>query len=138
MSQRRARKGGEQGANGEFYEGGKFIATTDHAKETTQHRKSMGKTLVEPGTLAVPPETGDTEYAVAIFAGLQGIEQFDSRKGAFQINPRLVPGYFGALEERQANINRYNQGARWRVFDRTTRQPTGRYLDKEGNDWNAK
>ena len=30
--QKRARKGGEVGANGEWYEGGKFIATTDSAK----------------------------------------------------------------------------------------------------------
>lgn len=30
--QRRARKGGELGANGEWYEGGKFIATTEAAK----------------------------------------------------------------------------------------------------------
>lgn len=30
--QRRAKAGGERGANGEWYEGGKFIATTDHAK----------------------------------------------------------------------------------------------------------
>ena len=30
--QRRAKAGGEFGANGEWYEGGKFIATTDHVK----------------------------------------------------------------------------------------------------------
>lgn len=32
--QRRARKGGEFGANGEWYEGGKFIATTDARKSS--------------------------------------------------------------------------------------------------------
>jgi hypothetical protein len=32
IGQKRARKGGEFGANGEFYEGGKFIATKDNAK----------------------------------------------------------------------------------------------------------
>lgn len=45
--QKRAKSGGEYGANGEWYEGGKFIATADRQKRKTQHRKGR-KVEIEP------------------------------------------------------------------------------------------
>jgi hypothetical protein len=41
VGQRRAKAGGEFGANGEWYEGGKFIATTDRAKQAPAERHEM-------------------------------------------------------------------------------------------------
>jgi len=43
----RAKKGGEYGANGEWYEGGKFIATTDRPKSAVKIRGSR-KIEIEP------------------------------------------------------------------------------------------
>ena len=54
---KRARKGGEVGRNGEFYEGGKFLPSTRLPKQGTQGRKSgSGRVLVEPGIVATIPE----------------------------------------------------------------------------------
>jgi hypothetical protein len=49
--QKRALTGGERGANGEWYEGGKFIATKDFPKRVKQaiDKASTGKVQFEPG-----------------------------------------------------------------------------------------
>lgn len=47
MAIQRAPKGGAYGANGEWYEGGKFIATTKHPKRHGSY-KPTGKVEIEP------------------------------------------------------------------------------------------
>ncbi|BCQ28725.1 hypothetical protein NK8_69150 (plasmid) [Caballeronia sp. NK8] len=48
-TQRRAKPGGETGANGEWYEGGgKFIATRDNPKRAERSRKATRKVEIEP------------------------------------------------------------------------------------------
>ena len=47
MAQSRANKGGEYGANGEWYEGGKFIARTDRPKGKAR-KSSTRKIEIEP------------------------------------------------------------------------------------------
>jgi hypothetical protein len=48
MGQKRAKIGGEVGANGEFYEGGKFIATTDHSKRHGSVKRKPRKVQIRP------------------------------------------------------------------------------------------
>ena len=56
MGQRRAKAGGEYGANGEWYEGGKFIANTDRAKSKPRPYKKTGRQQITRDEWAVPPE----------------------------------------------------------------------------------
>ena len=138
MTQRRAQKGGETGVNGEFYEGGKFIANTDRAKGSPKPQGKLRKYLAEPGKLVEAPALDPGEYAGAILPMLAGIELYDASAKTFRLNPDIAPGYYGTHQERQESIDRYNGGARWWVRETATRQATGRYLDLAGNEWNAK
>lgn len=53
----RAKKGGEFGANGEWYEGGKFINTIpENEKKAPKAHKSTGREEFEPYKYAVTPE----------------------------------------------------------------------------------
>ena len=65
MSQRRAKTGGEVGANGEWYPGGKWIATTTRAKSYRPVRPT-GRQLIAPGVWAQPP----TATSVALLGQL--------------------------------------------------------------------
>ena len=68
MIQRRAKTGGESGANGEWYEGGKFIATTDHAKGKPAKQAKTRKMEVAPYNWQEQP----TADHVAIYSYLGG------------------------------------------------------------------
>jgi hypothetical protein len=57
-TQRRAGPGGETGANGEWYEGGKFIATQDNPKRSGRSKKGTRKVGIEPWKWEIPPEEG--------------------------------------------------------------------------------
>lgn len=47
--QRRAAKGGEYGANGEFYDGGKFLNTIqENGKQEKKRKKPTGRREVAP------------------------------------------------------------------------------------------
>lgn len=50
----RAKKGGEQGANGEWYEGGKFIATTERPKGSPNPSKPR-RFEIEPFVFELAP-----------------------------------------------------------------------------------
>jgi len=54
-NQRRAKQGGEVGANGEWYEGGKYIATTERGKGKPG-RKGTGRQRIAANDWAVAPE----------------------------------------------------------------------------------
>ena len=135
MTQRRARKGGETGANGERYPAGAFIATTDHAKGPAGRRKPTGRAQVEPGVWEQPPATAEGEYAWPVLGQIGGMELNDRASGTFHLNPELNPEYCGSTVERLTRISLYNDGARCGIRDQQTRQPTGRYMDRAGNDW---
>ena len=55
---KRAKKGGETGQNGEWYDGGKFIATTNRPKGKPAQIKVSRKEQYEPYKWAVAPEAG--------------------------------------------------------------------------------
>lgn len=118
-TQRRARPGGETGANGEWYEGGKFIATRDNPKRTGRSRKATRKVEIEPWKWEVPPE--------------EGMRPIYGRMGAGVFTGKLPDGQWGliasdvtwhyyfktataierAKERYQAFADRFNAGERW-------------------------
>lgn len=59
----RAKRGGEYGANGEWYEGGTFLNTTpDNAKGRPKARvRTPRKEQIEPGVWQLPP---DGQFAI--------------------------------------------------------------------------
>lgn len=116
--QRRAQKGGERGPNGAFYEGGKFMATTDHPKGTsTAAKQASGLRLIAPGELMVPPQPG----AIAIYPRIRHFidhplyvatgqvriaKQFDDDHPA-------VKTHSSGLAELQDLAARFEAGVRW-------------------------
>lgn len=111
----RAKAGGELGANGEWYEGGKFIATTDHAKKLgSQKKKATGKQQVEQGIWELAPMEG----LRAIYPQLAGVEIPVREAGkivAFKFNPDLRGEYISSesIAKRHSMISAFNTGARW-------------------------
>ena len=111
-TQKRAAKGGEIGANGEFYEGGKFINTIEeNGKQNKKSRKPTGRREVAPRVWEMQPHN----EAIAIYQTLAGIEKFDRATGKFEFNERLR-SYFAtpeAIANRKDRIARYNAGEKW-------------------------
>lgn len=118
-TQRRARAGGETGANGEFYEGGKFIATTDHDKRRGSGHKSTGRQEIEPYVWDTPPEPGMR----SLFRGMgQGVFVLKGKDGQLELTGNDVTWayYFKtpqAITEAkvlyQSYIDGYTAGERW-------------------------
>jgi len=109
MRQPRAKQGGEVGPNGEFYEGGKFIATTDHAKSRVG-RKTTGRVETESGIWVEGREGWRP-----LFGKLAGVEEFVRPLNQFRFNSRLRIHYAepAVIEQRHAMIAAWNAGKRW-------------------------
>ena len=107
----RAKKGGELGANGEWYEGGKFIATTERPKSQAEIRKATRKQETAPYVWEVAPEIG----LVAIFPGLSGIEHFSRETKTFSFNLGLCGDFAQAdvIASRKNRIKAFNSGKKW-------------------------
>ena len=107
--QRRAKPGGEFGANGEWYEGGKWIANTDDAKKHKPTYKKTGKQEIGPYKWEVLPEG-----KIALWPTLAGIEIYDRASDKFTFNPNLS-SYLAtpeAIANRKNKIELYNAGHR--------------------------
>ena len=113
-SQRRAKIGGEFGANGEWYEGGKWIANTDEAKKHKPTYRATGKQEIGPYKWEVAP----SPQHIAIYPSLGGIEKYDRENDKFSFNENMKEDFATpeAIEERKAQIESYNRGERWRVL----------------------
>lgn len=110
MAQRRAKVGGETGANGEWYEGGKFIANTDRAKGHKSAGHATGRQLIAPGVFEIAP----ADELVAIFPQLTvGFFAFDRETGLFgEVINEAALAYYGA--DRLLSLrDKYNAGERW-------------------------
>lgn len=110
MSQRRAKIGGETGVNGEWYEGGKFIANTDRAKGHKVAGRATGRQLIAPGVFEVAP----CDDLVAIFPQLAvGFFAFNRETLQFgEVVNEVALSYYGA--ERLISLrDRFNAGERW-------------------------
>lgn len=111
----RAAKGGQIGANGEWYEGGKFINTIpENGKKEGSRRSKPRKVEIEPYVWVYPPE-GRTQ---SIYRAVAGIYGSVDKAGVMQLRtddrlPGTLQYFKTTLEEVQALIARYNAGERW-------------------------
>lgn len=111
---KRAPKGGAYGANGEWYEGGKFINTIkENRKKEGSKPRGMGKQEIAPYTWEVPPAAG-MRSLYRQFAGIFGkvIDGVAILRSDDQIETTLT--YYGTTREQaQDMIDRWNAGERW-------------------------
>lgn len=117
-TQARAKVGGEIGANGEWYEGGKFLNTVkENAKKDGSHVKvaKVRNVEIEPGVWVMQPSANAKPLISFIGRGAE-----PCRNGSdFRMTPRMAAfandGTCGGvtLAEMQAICNRYNAGERW-------------------------
>lgn len=112
---KRAAKGGEFGANGEWYEGGKFINTVP------ENRKKEGSTAAKARKVQVEPYVWVVSDRPAIFsivgAGAAYIDRSDWTKGIQPYMPAFNSGvmYNGSTIEEVSDLcNRFNAGERFR------------------------
>lgn len=110
---KRAAKGGEFGANGEWYEGGKFINTVPEngKRHGSVKRKPIGKREIDRGVWEMQPFEG----AISIYQQLAGVEVFNRMAGKFEFNEDLRAEYATpeAIANRKERIAAYNNGKRW-------------------------
>lgn len=112
MSFHRAAKGGQVGVNGEFYEGGKFLPSTDRPKGKPIPRK-VGKVQVEPFVWVIPPE-GKRPLLRHIGIYLVAVDRWDASKGVKPYEPYLNSGRCDkSWDEVRALAARWNAGERW-------------------------
>jgi hypothetical protein len=109
-TQPRAKKGGEFAPNGEFYEGGKFIARTDKSKNLAA-KKPTGRCQIENGVWVEKIEGRLTLWSV-----LAGIEFFNRENNTFAFNSELRLNFAEPeqVAQRKAWIESWNNGERWR------------------------
>ena len=107
MSQRRAKKGGEYGVNGEWYEGGQWIANTEKEKKLGS-KKATHKQQTAPFVWEIPEEG-----MRSIFEKWSGTWEAD-KEGKMKCR-NLPISYWGAdyLNESQKMADRWNAGERW-------------------------
>jgi hypothetical protein len=110
-TQKRAAKGGEFGANGEWYEGGKFINTIEEngKREVKKQANKVRKVQVRP---YVWVESDKRPLMQMVGIGAQWIDRWNPEKGIKPFMPYFESGYptWMTLEECQAACDRYNAG----------------------------
>ncbi len=124
--QARAKKGGEIGTNGEFYEGGKFLPTTEKPKRHGSGKRSTGREQYEPYTWAVPPADGlrPVFRHVGVFIVL-------GRDGHASLHPTVNWAYFRTSPEFGQNLaDAWNAGMRWETADSSEFFPHADALDR--------
>ena len=107
-TQNRAKRGGEVGTNGEFYEGGKFLPATKKPKGAPRPQAAR-KEQVEPYRWEVP-----AEGRRAIFGLVVGCVAQQTPNGLVPFAPGVA--YYGStvLGHEIADLcERYNRGERW-------------------------
>ena len=125
MSQKRAKVGGEFGANGEWYEGGKFINTVpENAKKHGSQPKSKGPRKEQIDAYS-PWEYPPAEGMVSLFPRLAGtVAKLNRQTGKLDYigavggweNHRVeqVLNYVGVSEKHAKHlIDLWNNGQRW-------------------------
>lgn len=112
MANGRARKGGEVGLNGEFYEGGKFLPNTQLPKRSPQQRRGRApaRVLVEPGVFASMLGEGGS-----VFARIQLFVRMENGVAvcAFADDHASIAYYFSSPAELHNLIASYNAGERF-------------------------
>lgn len=117
-TQRRAAPGGEIGANGDFYEGGKFIATKDRPKGKPQPRKPR-KYEIENYVWVTEAPDG----YLPIWPMLAGVHPYNRARKEFSPNYNYLELFERQNPEADARsfafetmkqIDAFNSGNRWR------------------------
>lgn len=107
----RAKVGGEFGANGEWYDGGRFINTVANNPKGSARKFTVSrKQEVEPFKWEV-----STEGKMSIYKQLAGVEIFNRATMQFTFNESLS-SYFAtpeAIANRKSKIAAFNRGERW-------------------------
>jgi hypothetical protein len=110
-TQARAKVGGEFGANGEWYEGGKFINTIPaNRKKEGSAPKGSGKEEIAPYVWEVAPEGKRSLYRK--FAHAFAKVGTDGKAFIFCSDHSLAY-YCTTREEVQKLVDRWNAGERW-------------------------
>lgn len=110
---KRAAKGGEFGANGEWYEGGKFINTVpENKKREGSNQRGTGKQEIAPYTWEIAPEGKKSLYRQ--FAGVFGrvVDGVAVLRTDEQL-PQTCRYYGVSMEQAEELISRWNAGERW-------------------------
>lgn len=114
MSQLRAARGGQRGVNGEFYEGGKFLPSTDRPKGKPHRRESTGRRQIAPYVWEHQPSPD--HFPIFAMVGAQA-EYVDRYATEVKIRP-FDPGtayygdkYHGHLVSDLCDL--WNRGERW-------------------------
>jgi hypothetical protein len=118
-TQKRAKVGGEVGTNGEYYEGGKFLPSTEKPRRHGSRPARPRKVEVEP-YVWVTLEPGDDRRPLLsiVGTGAMWIDRRDWTKGvepfmpAFEfLGDRMYNGE--TLANVKALCDRWNAGERW-------------------------
>jgi len=107
-NQRRAKAGGEIGANGEHYKGGAFIANTDAPKGKTRKHTKTGKREVAPYTWEMQP-TADHRAIFSMIAGAEGMYHHDTGKMSVYLDD--------TKKNVREIIETFNNGQKWCKFE---------------------
>lgn len=111
-----ATKGGEFGANGEWYKGGQFLNTieeNDKKEGSRQYNRGLRKREVAPYTWEVQPfEGAKSIYAMTVGTGAQ-INHDGTISPYMRVFTNGVMYNGETLENVQALCDRYNAGERW-------------------------
>jgi hypothetical protein len=105
-NQARATRGGQAGVNGEWYEGGKFLPTTEKPKG--KKTRGTGRQEIEP-YVWVAAEGRQSLYRQ--FAGLFGMVR--DGVAILKTIDQSLAYYRTTREQAQNMIDRYNVGERW-------------------------
>jgi hypothetical protein len=109
-TQKRAAKGGEIGANGERYEGGKFIATTDRAKGKAQAFRG-GRVKIGPAEWADAIEGKASIYGR--FFGFARVGYGPGAPAKLTASDHTIAFYGRDRATLEAQVADYNRGERW-------------------------
>lgn len=125
MAQRRAKRGGQQGTNGEWYEGGKFLPSTQRPKRAPVRSQGTGRVEIAPREWA-SPLTGMR----AIYPLLTNIFQIAARDASGAVSQfgdwdNNTYAQAAQMDDAQGRVDlrdRWNAGERWtpiRVYHTT-------------------
>lgn len=110
----RAAKGGEFGANGQWYDGGRFINTiAENEKKSGSRSKKVGKRQIERFTWEVQPFPGAKSiFALTVGSGAKVVDD-STIEPVKSVYPNGVAYNGETIEECQELCDKFNRGERW-------------------------
>ena len=111
---KQATKGGEFGANGQWYDGGRFINTiAENDKKSGSRNQKIGKRQIEQFTWELQPFAGARAiFSLTVGSGARIIDA-QTIEPVPSIYPNGVAYNGETIEECQELCDRFNRGERW-------------------------